>query len=101
MRIHNVFHASLLTKDPADPLLRQEYPEPLLVETEGGEEWEAEKIVNVKRIGRALKARTRWVGWPEDLTYYPIRNFENSKELLKDYFERHLKKEVPDWLSID
>jgi hypothetical protein len=59
MRIHNVFHASLLTKDPADPLLGQEYPEPLLVETEGGEEWEAEEIVNVKRIGRALKARAR------------------------------------------
>jgi hypothetical protein len=55
----------------------------------------------VKRIGRALKARARWVGWPEDLTYYPIRNFENSKELLKDYFERHPKKEVPNWLSID
>jgi hypothetical protein len=50
----------------------------------------------VKRIGRALKARARWVGWLEDLTYYPIRNFKNSKELLKDYFERHSMKEVPD-----
>jgi hypothetical protein len=59
MRIHNVFHASLLTKDPADPLLRQEYLEPLLVETEDGEEWEAEEIVNMKRIDRALKARVR------------------------------------------
>jgi hypothetical protein len=38
MRIHNVFHVSLLTKDPMDPLLEQEYPEPLLVEIEGGEE---------------------------------------------------------------
>jgi hypothetical protein len=59
MRIHNIFHASLLTKDPMDPLLEQEYLEPLLVETEGGEEWEAEEIINVKRIGRALKARVR------------------------------------------
>jgi hypothetical protein len=33
-----MFHASLLTKDPADPLLGQEYLEPLSVETEGGEE---------------------------------------------------------------
>jgi hypothetical protein len=38
MRIYNVFYASLLTRDPADPLLEQEYPEPLLVETENGEE---------------------------------------------------------------
>jgi hypothetical protein len=38
MRIHNVFHASLLIRDSADPLLEQEYPEPLLVETENGEE---------------------------------------------------------------
>jgi hypothetical protein len=38
MRIYNVFYASLLTRDPADPLLEQEYPEPLLVETENEEE---------------------------------------------------------------
>ena len=101
MRIHNVFHASLLTKDPADPLPGQEYPEPLPVETEDGEEWEAEEIVDVKHVGRALKARVKWVGWPEDLTYYPIRNFENLRELLRDYFERHPTKEAPEWLFIN
>jgi hypothetical protein len=54
-----VFHASLLTRDSADPLLEQEYLEPLPVETENGEEWKAEEIVNVKRVGRALKARAK------------------------------------------
>jgi hypothetical protein len=54
-----MFHASLLTRDPTDPLLEQKYPEPLPVETENREEWKAEKIVNMKRVGRALKARAR------------------------------------------
>ena len=59
------------------------------------------RIVDVRRVDKALKARAKWVGWPEDLTYYPIRIFENSKELLKDYFEHHPMKEAPDWLFID
>jgi hypothetical protein len=54
-----VFYVSLLIRDPADPLLKQEYPEPLLVETENGEKWKAEEIVDMKRVGRALKARAR------------------------------------------
>jgi hypothetical protein len=37
MRIYNVFYASLLTRDSTDPLLKQEYPEPLPVEIENEE----------------------------------------------------------------
>ena len=72
MRIYNVFYASLLMKDPADPLLKYDYPEPLSVKTKDREEWETEEIIDVRHISRALKARVKWVGWPEDLTYYPI-----------------------------
>jgi hypothetical protein len=59
MQIYNVFYASLLTRDSADPLLKQKYSEPLLVETENREKWKAEKIINIKRVDRALKARVR------------------------------------------
>jgi hypothetical protein len=59
MQIHNVFHASRLTKNPADPLSGQEYPEPLPVETKDGGEWEVEEIVDVRRVGRALKVRAK------------------------------------------
>jgi hypothetical protein len=52
-----MFYASLLTRDSSDPLLEQEYLEPLPVETENREEWKAEEIVNIKHIARALKAR--------------------------------------------
>ena len=72
MRIYNVFYASLLIKDPADPLLGQDYLEPLSVKIKDGEEWEAEEIIDIRRINRALKARVKWVGWLKDLTYYPI-----------------------------
>jgi hypothetical protein len=38
MQIYNVFYASLLIRDSADPLLEQKYLEPLLVKIENGEE---------------------------------------------------------------
>jgi hypothetical protein len=59
MRIYNVFHVSLLIRDPADLLLEQKYLEPLLVKTENREEWKAEEIINIKRVDRALKAYIR------------------------------------------
>jgi hypothetical protein len=48
-----VFYTLLLTKDPADSLLRQKYPQPLLVKTEEEEAWKVKDIINVKRVGRA------------------------------------------------
>ena len=72
MQIYNVFYASLLIKDPADPLLKQDYLEPLPVKIKDREEWETEEIINIRRINRALKARVKWVDWLKDLTYYSI-----------------------------
>jgi hypothetical protein len=43
-----MFYALLLTKDPANPLLEQEYLQPLLVKTEGEEAWKVEDIVDIK-----------------------------------------------------
>jgi hypothetical protein len=54
-----MFYASLLIRDSTDPLLEQEYLDPLLVKTENREEWKAEKIINIKRVDRVLKARAR------------------------------------------
>ena len=54
-----MFYASLLIKDPADPLLKQDYLEPLPVKIKDREEWEAEKIIDIRHINRALKARVK------------------------------------------
>lgn len=101
MKIHPVFHQSLLSKHADDPLPGQEYPTPEPVTIDGQEEWEVEDILDVKKgpgRGDNIQIRVSWVGHPPDLTYYPSRNFENSVEYLVDYYDRHPGKPKPQWL---
>ena len=46
MRIHPVFHSSLLRLDPNDPLPNQVIPPPPPVEIEGEQEWEVQEILD-------------------------------------------------------
>ena len=66
---HRVFHTSLLTKDPNDPLPGQAHPEPEPVRVEDREkEFEVEELLEVKKKGRGLMARADWVGYDKDPT---------------------------------
>ncbi len=49
IKIYNVFHASLLTLDPNDPLPGQEFEEPPPVVVDNEQEWEVEDIINVRK----------------------------------------------------
>ena len=100
MKCHPVFHASLLTPDPQDPLPEQDYPQPGPIQVDNEDEFEVEDILDVKRgRGGKLLVRAKWVGWPTDLTWYPIDNFRHSSEILADFFSRNPSKPKPDWMS--
>jgi transposase InsO family protein len=99
MRIHDVFHADLLTRDPDDPLQGQENDAPPPIEMDQELEWEVEDILEVRRRGRGIQARAKWVGWADDPAWYPISNFTNSAEVLRDFYTRHPAKPRPDWLQ--
>ena len=96
---YRTFHASLLAKDPNDPLPGQEHPLPGPIEVAGEEEFEVEEILDVRKQGRGIIARASWVGHPPDLIYYPIDNFRNSAEYLDDYYRRNPSKPKPPWLK--
>ena len=101
MRIHDVFHASLLAKDPSDPLPDQQYPEPSPEVIDGEKEWLVEDILDVRKKpgrGKALEVLCSWVGFDKDATWWPIDNFEHSKELLDDFYKLYPHKPRPSWL---
>jgi hypothetical protein len=64
-KIHNVFHASLLTPYVETELHGQNFPEPPLEIIEGDPEFEVEQVVGSRRIGKkkSLQYKIRWKGY--------------------------------------
>jgi hypothetical protein len=88
VRIHDVFHVSLLRAAATDPLPGQR-AEPLsLVEIDGEKEWFVEEIVDSRwdrrgRGGRSkLRYTVRWTGYDE-LIEVPAAWLENASEAVR------------------
>merc|ERR1711874_600142 len=63
------------------------------VESDGNgmeEEYEVEKILDERKVGKKKEYFVKWKGWnrPEDNTWEPMDSLEGSKKLLKDYEKR-------------
>jgi len=92
MKIYNVFHPSLLSKDPDNPIEGQELVEPPpIIATEGdtNAEWLVDEILTVRKQNRTLKAQAKWNRYRRDETWYPIENFKNSIDLLEDFYNNN------------
>ena len=57
MRIHDVFHPSLLWKTSADPLSGQHNEPAPLVIVNDEEEWEVDDILDARRVKRSKKVQ--------------------------------------------
>ena len=91
-RIHDVFHASLLTPQAITP----EYgtpPEPPLPELVDGEsEFEVENILRHKHVGRKKELRylVQWRGYSRaESTWEPEEHLRNAPEVLEAYKSTH------------
>jgi hypothetical protein len=64
-KIHNMFHASLLTPYVETKLQGPNYPEPPPDISEGDPEFEVEQIVGARRVGKRkmLQYKVRWKGY--------------------------------------
>jgi hypothetical protein len=80
MRIHPIFHVSLLEKAPQNA--RQ-----CRTETDATEmEYEVEKILGHSQIEGETRYLVKWKGYPtEENTWEPIEHLQNAQAALKDY----------------
>ena len=90
LKIHNVFHVSMLEPWKEDEHGREPIPpEPVILE-EGQEEYEVEKVLN-SRIHRGnVEYLIRWKGYgPEEDSWEPKRNVANAPELISKFYENN------------
>jgi len=87
MRIHPVINVSRIVRYK-EQVKGQKRKEGKLVEVEGVEEWEVEKILNKKKIRGVEKYLIRWKGFTaEGDTWERRENLKNAEELIEE-FER-------------
>jgi len=90
MRIHDVFHVSLLNLY-SPPIMGQpsSEPQPTIVD-DSGYEWEVERILDSKRRYRMLHYLVQWAGYNYVRTSWePADNLENAQELVNEFHQTH------------
>jgi len=85
MRIHPVVNISQIVCYK-EQVKGQKKEEEKLVEVEGVEEWEVEKILNKKKIRGVVKYLIRWKGFTaEGDTWEKRENLKNAEELIEEF----------------
>ena len=86
MKIHNVFHVSLL--EPCELSTEGTVPLPPPIEVDGEEEYEVEESLDSRVRHRKLQYLIKWLGYPDsDNEWVPEGHVADSKELV-DLFHR-------------
>ena len=91
-KIHDVFHASLLSPYQETDAHGPSYTEPPPDLVDGEEEYEVEAIVNHRKnqSGKVIWYEVAWKGWPSsENSHLKPDQLEHSKELLDEYKRRH------------
>jgi len=88
MKCHNVFNiSSLLPFHPTVP--GQSYSPPAPVEVDkAGEVWEVKRVVDSRILHQRLEYQVKWKGFegtPEETTWEPAENVENSPDLIRQF----------------
>lgn len=106
LKIHPVFHVSKLkaVKESSrsypgrKPASSDARPPPELVNEEGEEEWEVERVVARRSVRRGRGVRVeylvQWRGYPEwEMTWEPARNLRNAQQAIEEFEEGDRRKE--------
>ena len=96
MKIHDVFHPSLLRKASSDPLPGQHNDPALPVIVDDEEEWKVDDILDARKVGRGrgrkVQFRVKWKGYNEDREWYDASRFEHLKDIVDDFYNRNPTK---------
>jgi hypothetical protein len=98
MKIHDVFHANLLTPVKEDEEFRHSFAPPPPVITEGGEEqYQVDKLVDWKAEDGIWKYRVRWEGYgPLDDTWEPASELLHLEDQLREFYANYPNTPKPD-----
>jgi hypothetical protein len=73
-----------------DEFGRRPNPPPPVIAPEGEEEYEVEKILNSRKVGRQLQDLIRWKGYrQEEDTWQPKADVANAPELVQKFHQQH------------
>ena len=86
-KIHDVFHATLLTPYKETALNGKSYQEPAPDLIDGQPEWEVESILRVRRRRNQLQYLVRWKGFSEAHdSWEPAKNV-HADELVQEFYK--------------
>ena len=88
-KLHDVFHATLLTPYKETTLNGQSYQEPAPDLIDGQPEWEVESILKVRRRRNQLQFLIRWKGFSEAHDSWEPAKDVHAKELVEEFYKRH------------
>ncbi|KAH0611537.1 uncharacterized protein H6S33_010802 [Morchella sextelata] len=94
MKVHPVFHVSLLSSAANDPLPGQQQLPPPPVEVEGQEEWEVEDILDSRDRRGRFEYLVKYVGYDE-ASWQPLSDVEHSPDIVKRFHKRYPRKPKP------
>ena len=88
-KIHDVFHATLLTPYKETTLNGQSYQEPVPDLVNGQPEWEVESILEVRRWRNQLQFLVRWKEFSEAHDSWEPAKDVHANELVEEFYKRH------------
>jgi hypothetical protein len=96
MRIHPVFHGSLLDPYHENTIPGRVQPPPPPIEVEGEEEWEIAEVLDSKVTRNRLFYLVDWEGYtPQDRSWEPADFLDNATEKLEQFHAKYPQRPSP------
>ncbi len=88
MRMHPVFHSSLLKKFVSSTVSGRSQSTPAPVVVDGEPKWEVEDIVGIRKVGRGRQFLVKWKGFPDHENSWVKGKDLHAPDILADFWAR-------------